>query len=225
MMVNMNGLSNQTWQNFVKALEEFDQPVKSAGDYILKLQEVFTPGHTRQIHVLPMLGQGSLGEKSEYERVSERYCWEIIVSDDSRYGRHVAVCSYFTEPAFEVFSRTLGWSEEHKEQYRRSTDFEKEKKLQEQFAYVVLETIWGVKGQKDSKIMIGQEVFICSNNFTKNYKTMWQENDTCIAVLEERLERFLKSQGISFDGNFRWIPKTFNEKLPKKHKKKPIVEF
>lgn len=81
MMVNMNGLSNQTWQNFVKALEGFDQPVKSAGDYILKLQEVFTPGHTRQIHVLPRLGQGSLGEKSEYERVSERYCWEIIVSD------------------------------------------------------------------------------------------------------------------------------------------------
>lgn len=47
MMVNMNGLSNQTWRNFVKSLEEFDQPVKSAGDYILKLQEVFTPGHTR----------------------------------------------------------------------------------------------------------------------------------------------------------------------------------
>ena len=44
MMVNMNGLSNQTWRNFVKSLEEFDQPVKSAGDYILKLQEVFTPG-------------------------------------------------------------------------------------------------------------------------------------------------------------------------------------
>ena len=40
-----------------------------------------------------------------------------------------------------------------------------------------------------------------------------------------RLERFLKSQGISFAGNFRWIPKTFNEELPKKHKKKPIVEF
>lgn len=37
MMVNMNGLSNQTWRNFVKSLEEFDQPVKSAGDYILKL--------------------------------------------------------------------------------------------------------------------------------------------------------------------------------------------
>lgn len=30
-MVNMNGLSNQTWRNFVKSLEEFDQPVKSAG--------------------------------------------------------------------------------------------------------------------------------------------------------------------------------------------------
>ena len=38
MMVNMNGLSNQTWRNFVKSLEEFDQPVKSAGDYILKLR-------------------------------------------------------------------------------------------------------------------------------------------------------------------------------------------
>ena len=152
MMVNMNGLSNQTWQNFVKALEGFDQPVKSAGDYILKLQEVFTPGHTRQIHVLPRLGQGSLGEKSEYERVSERYCWEIIVSDDSRVGRDIAGWSYCTEPEFEVFSRTLGWREEHKEQYRRSTDFEKEKKLQEQFAYVVLETIWGVKGQKIQRL-------------------------------------------------------------------------
>lgn len=67
--------------------------------------------------------------------------------------------------------------------------------------------------------MIGQEVYICSNNFAKNYKTTWQETDTCVAVLEERLERFLKSQGISFAGNFRWIPKTFNEELPKKHKK------
>lgn len=73
--------------------------------------------------------------------------------------------------------------------------------------------------------MIGQEVFIFSNNFAKNYKTTWQEGDTCAAVLEARLERFLKSRGISFSGNFRWIPKTFNEKLPKKHKKKPIVEF
>lgn len=51
--------------------------------------------------------------------------------------------------------------------------------------------------------MIGQEVFICSNNFAKNYKTTWQEGDTCAAVLEARLERFLKSQGISFSGNFR----------------------
>lgn len=50
--------------------------------------------------------------------------------------------------------------------------------------------------------MIGQEVFICSNNFAKNYKTTWQENDTCVAVLEARLERFLKSQGISFAGTF-----------------------
>ena len=79
MMVNMNGLSNQTWRNFVKSLEEFDQPVKSAGDYILKLQEVFTPGHTRQIHVLPKLGQGSLGEAQQYLNVSDEYCWEIIV--------------------------------------------------------------------------------------------------------------------------------------------------
>lgn len=46
-----------------------------------------------------------------------------------------------------------------------------------------------------------------------------------VKSFEERLERFLKSQGISFAGNFRWIPKTFNEELPKKHKKKPIVEF
>lgn len=152
MMVNMNGLSNQTWRNFVKSLEEFDQPVKSAGDYILKLQEVFTPGHTRQIHVLPRLGQGSLGEAQRYLNVSDEYCWEIIVSDDSRFGRHVAVCSYYTEPAFEVFTRTLGWSDEHKEQYRRSTDFEKEKKLQQQFAYIVLETIWGVKGQNIQRL-------------------------------------------------------------------------
>lgn len=142
-MVNMNGLPDQTWKNLVKALEEFDQPVKPAGDYILKSQKVFTPGHTRQIHVLPRLEQDSPDEKSEYEHVSDRYCWEIIVSDDSRYGRHVTVCSYFTEPAFEVFSQTLGWSEDDKEQYRRSTDIEKERKLQEQFAYVVLETIWG----------------------------------------------------------------------------------
>lgn len=73
--------------------------------------------------------------------------------------------------------------------------------------------------------MVGQEVFICSNNFAKNYKTTWQENDTCNAALEERLERFLKSQGISFSGNFRCILKTFNKELPKKHKKKPVVEF
>ena len=148
MLVNMNGLPNRTWRNFVKELKEFDRPVKSAGNYILKLQEVSTPGHTRQIHILPKLGGGSLGDKSEYEYVSDRYCWEIIVSDDSRYGRHVAVCSYFDEPAFEVFSRTLGWSEEQKTWYRRSTDIEKERELQEKFAYVVLESIWGQKPRK-----------------------------------------------------------------------------
>lgn len=147
MMVNMNGLSYGTWKNIQKAIEQFDVPMKSAGNYLLKLQKVFTPGHTRQIHVLPKLGGGSLGDAAEYLLVSDKYCWEIIVADDTRFGRHVSVCSYFTEPAFEVFSRTLGWSDEHKEQYRRSTDFEKEKKLQQQFAYVVLETIWGVKGQ------------------------------------------------------------------------------
>lgn len=70
MMVNMNGLSYGTWRNIQKAIEQFDVPVKSAGNYLLKLQEVFTPGHTRQIHVLPKLGEGSLGDAAEYQRVS-----------------------------------------------------------------------------------------------------------------------------------------------------------
>ena len=48
MMVNMNGLSYGTWRNIQKAIEQFDVPVKSAGNYLLKLQQVFTPGHTRQ---------------------------------------------------------------------------------------------------------------------------------------------------------------------------------
>lgn len=100
MMVNMNGLSYGTWRNIQKAIEQFDSPVKSSGNYLLKLQEVFTPGHTRQIHVLPKLGKGSLGDAAEYQRVSDKYCWEIIVADDTRFGRHVSVCSYFTEPAF-----------------------------------------------------------------------------------------------------------------------------
>lgn len=143
MMVNMNGLPYGTWRNIQKAIEQFDVPVKSAGNYLLKLQEVFTPGHTRQIHVLPKLGEGSLGDAAEYQRVSDKYCWEIIVADDTRFGRHVSVCSYFTEPAFKVFADTLGWNEQHREQYRLSTDIEKEKKLQEQFALIVLETIWG----------------------------------------------------------------------------------
>lgn len=47
MMVNMNGLSYGTWRNIQKAIKQFDVPMKSAGNYLLKLQEVFTPGHTR----------------------------------------------------------------------------------------------------------------------------------------------------------------------------------
>lgn len=86
MMVNMNGLSYGTWRNIQKAIEQFDSPVKSSGNYLLKLQEVFTPGHTRQIHVLPKLGEGSLGDAAEYQRVSDKYCWEIIVADDTRFG-------------------------------------------------------------------------------------------------------------------------------------------
>lgn len=31
--------------------------------------------------------------------------------------------------------------------------------------------------------MICQEVYICSNNFAKNYKTTWQETDTCAGVV------------------------------------------
>lgn len=152
MMVNMNGLSYGTWRNIQKAIEQFDSPVKSSGNYLLKLQEVFTPGHTRQIHVLPKLGEGSLGDAAEYQRVSDKYCWEIIVADDTRFGRHVSVCSYFTEPAFEVFTDTLGWNEQHREQYRLSTDIEKEKKIQEQFALKVLETIWGEYGHTIKRI-------------------------------------------------------------------------
>jgi hypothetical protein len=152
MMVNMNGLSYGTWRNIQKAIEQFDSPVKSSGNYLLKLQEVFTPGHTRQIHVLPKLGEGSLGDAAEYQRVSDKYCWEIIVADDIRFGRHVSVCSYFTEPAFKVFADTLGWNEQHREQYRLSTDIEKEKKLQEQFALKVLETIWGEYGHTIKRI-------------------------------------------------------------------------
>lgn len=152
MMVNMNGLSYGTWRNIQKAIEQFDVPMKSSGNYLLKLQEVFTPGHTRQIHVLPKLGEGSLGDAAEYQRVSDKYCWEIIVADDTRFGRHVSVCSYFTEPAFKVFADTLGWNEQHREQYRLSTDIEKEKKLQEQFALIVLETIWGEYGHTIKRI-------------------------------------------------------------------------
>lgn len=147
MMVNMNGLCYRTWGNIQKAIEQFDSPAKSSGNYLLKLQKVFTPGHTRQIHVLP-----KLGDAAEYQRVSDRYCWEIIVADDTRFGRHVSVCSYFTEPAFEVFADTLGWNEQHREQYRLSTDIEKERKLQEQFALEVLETIWGEYGHTIKRI-------------------------------------------------------------------------
>lgn len=165
MMVNMNGLSYGTWRNIQKAIEQFDSPVKSSGNYLLKLQEVFTPGHTRQIHVLPKLGEGSLGDAAEYQRVSDKYCWEIIVADDTRFGRHVSVCSYFTEPAFEVFADTLGWNEQHREQYRLSTDIEKEKKIQEQFALKVLETIWGEYGHtiKKNTIMRRCRKCYCTN--------------------------------------------------------------
>lgn len=164
-MVNMNGLSYGTWRNIQKAIEQFDVPVKSAGNYLLKLQQVFTPGHTRQIHVLPKLGEGSLGDAAEYQRVSDKYCWEIIVADDTRFGRHVSVCSYFTEPAFKVFADTLGWNEQHREQYRLSTDIEKEKKLQEQFALKVLETIWGEYGHtiKKNTIMRRCRKCMCVN--------------------------------------------------------------
>lgn len=165
MMVNMNGLSYGTWRNIQKAIEQFDVPMKSAGNYLLKLQEVFTPGHTRQIHVLPKLGEGSLGDAAEYQRVSDKYCWEIIVADDTRFGRHVSVRSYFTEPAFKVFADTLGWNEQHREQYRLSTDIEKEKKLQEQFALKVLETIWGEYGHtiKKNTIMRRCRKCMCVN--------------------------------------------------------------
>lgn len=165
MMVNMNGLSYGTWRNIQKAIEQFDSPVKSSGNYLLKLQEVFTPGHTRQIHVLPKLGEGSLGDAAEYQRVSDKYCWEIIVADDTRFGRHVSVCSYFTEPAFKVFADTLGWNEQHREQYRLSTDIEKERKLQEQFALIVLETIWGEYGHtiKKNTIMRRCRKCMCVN--------------------------------------------------------------
>lgn len=165
MMVNMNGLCYRTWRNIQKAIEQFDSPVKSSGNYLLKLQEVFTPGHTRQIHVLPKLGEGSLGDAAEYLRVSDKYCWEIIVADDTRFGRHVSVCSYFTEPAFKVFADTLGWNEQHREQYRLSTDIEKEKKLQEQFALKVLETIWGEYGHtiKKNTIMRRCRKCMCVN--------------------------------------------------------------
>lgn len=102
MMVNMNGLSYGTWRNIQKAIEQFDVPMKSAGNYLLKLQEVFTPGHTRQIHVLPKLGEGSLGDAAEYQRVSDKYCWEIIVADDTRFGRHVSV--YYYKPKMRSYA-------------------------------------------------------------------------------------------------------------------------
>lgn len=152
MMVNMNGLSFGTWRNIQRAIEEFDTPMKSAGDYLLKLQQVHTPGHTRQIHVLPKLGSGSLGDASEYLRVSDKYCWEIIVSDDTRFGRHVTVCSYFDAPAFEVFANKVGWNESHRELYRLSTKNTKEKELQELFAMMVLEEIWGEHGHKIKRL-------------------------------------------------------------------------
>lgn len=37
MMVNMNGLSYGTWRNIKKAIEQFDSPIKSSGNYLLKL--------------------------------------------------------------------------------------------------------------------------------------------------------------------------------------------
>lgn len=60
MMVNMNGLSYGTWKNIQKAIEQFDSPIKSSGNYLLKLQEVFTPGHTVRYTSSRNLGKAHL---------------------------------------------------------------------------------------------------------------------------------------------------------------------
>ena len=43
MMVNMNGLSYGTWRNIQKAIEQFDVPMKSSGNYLLKLRKYSLP--------------------------------------------------------------------------------------------------------------------------------------------------------------------------------------
>lgn len=44
MMVNMNGLSYGTWKNIQRAIEEFDVPLKSSGNYLLNSKKYILLG-------------------------------------------------------------------------------------------------------------------------------------------------------------------------------------
>lgn len=136
MLVTLDNLSPTCWENIRTALNRKHVP-EIPCEYLIRFQEVHTPGHTIQIHIVP-----NCEEASGSGNISDRYCWEVIVSDDSRFGRYCAVCAYFESPAKEVFLNKMGVTSEVRERYEKSAFQEKFRYLQKWFAERVLEEIF-----------------------------------------------------------------------------------
>lgn len=93
-MVNLNSVPERTWMQVIQACGEQWVHRSACGRYLLTRQRVYTPGHDYQIHIRPLLGTGSMGDRNCYLLPSEDNCWEITVCDDLRHGRLVTVHCY-----------------------------------------------------------------------------------------------------------------------------------
>lgn len=138
MMVNVNhGVSGTVWAHVLEKQRQ-GWEYKTYVSYLLKNQRVYTPGHDYQIHIRPLLGKGSMGEKEEYLLPSAGNCWEITVCDDLRFGRLVTVHCYHPE-AVRAMCRVL--YEEYRPLYE--TNVAARNKLEERFACKVINEIFG----------------------------------------------------------------------------------
>lgn len=138
-----NYASIRTWLHVIKQCEEQWEYRSACGKYLLKRQQVCTPGHDYQIHIRPLLGKGSMGEKDCYLLPSKDNCWEITVCDDLRHGRLVTVHCYHPN-AFDVMLSTL---ERDRGYFKSVLTHEPTqntlRELQERFANHVINEIFG----------------------------------------------------------------------------------
>lgn len=138
MMIEANHMRITPWIRIEQLCQDTSWDIRTYNNqYVVRRQKVYTPGHTVQLHITPVLSRGT-----DYKLTGSENCWEITVCNDLRHGRLLTVHTYHPNATFAMLSEYDG-----KECCKYILEHERNpaarRELETRFAHHIIHKIFG----------------------------------------------------------------------------------